>query len=38
MKHITERLQKHLNLKCSFEDFVAVNDNVMWLTDHQRRV
>jgi len=29
-------MQKHLNMKCSFQGFVAVNDNVMWLTEHQR--
>ena len=28
---IREMLQQDLDFKCSFEDFVAIDDNVLWL-------
>jgi len=37
LKHITYSAVR-LELQCSWEDFVAVDDNVLWLNEHQKPV
>jgi len=34
LKHNEEMLQQGLNFKCHFGDFVAVDDNVLFLNEH----
>ena len=36
LKHITEMLLQGLDFGCSFEDFVAIDDNVLWHNDQWR--